>query len=178
MDATTMLASLPLGASAEAKRAHHAEVAERIRLLLEGETDWVAAMATVACELHHAFDANDWTGFYRAVSPDLLVIGPYQGTHGCLRIAFARGVCGAAARTRRTQLVPDVHAFPGHIACSGTTKSEIVVPIVGPRGRLLGVLDLDSDAPAAFDEVDQTALEALCVDLGRRFEAANGEGEA
>jgi L-methionine (R)-S-oxide reductase len=177
MDTTMMPTALPLGASAEAKRAHHAEVAERIRLLLEGETDWVAAMATVACELHHSFEANDWTGFYRNVG-EQLVIGPYQGTHGCLRIAFSRGVCGAAARTRRTQLVPDVHAFPGHIACSGTTKSELVVPVVGPRGRLLGVLDLDSDAPAAFDEVDQAALEALCAELGRRFEAASGEGEA
>ena len=126
-------------------------------------------MATVACELHHAFDHYHWTGFYRAVSDDLLVIGPYQGSHGCLRIEFERGVCGAAARTRQTQLVPDVHAFPGHIACSSTTLSEIVVPIISPNGRLLGVLDVDSNDPAAFDRDDQAALETLCAALGRQF---------
>jgi L-methionine (R)-S-oxide reductase len=168
MDTATI--ALPLSASAEQKRAHYDETLARIGALLEGETDWVAAMATVACELHHAFEAYDWTGFYRLVSPQLLVIGPYQGGHGCLRIELSRGVCGAAARTRRTQLVPDVSTFPGHIACSGTTRSEVVVPVIGPSGRLLGVLDVDSDAPAAFDEVDQAALERLCADLGARYE--------
>jgi GAF domain-containing protein len=79
-------------------------------------------------------------------------------------------VCGAAARTRTTQLVPDVHAFPGHIACSSATRSEVVVPVLGPSGRLLGVLDIDSNAPAAFDEVDRAALERLCADLGARYE--------
>jgi GAF domain-containing protein len=137
--------------------------------LLEGETDWIAAMATVACELHHAFEAYDWTGFYRVVAPTTLKIGPYQGGHGCLVIDFARGVCGAAARTKATQLVPDVHAFPDHIACSSSTLSEIVVPVLTPDGRLLAVLDVDSDAPAAFDAVDQRELEALCAELGRRF---------
>lgn len=167
--ASTSLEALPLGASAERKRAHHAEVRARIEALIEGETDWIAAMATVACELHHAFEAHDWTGFYRAVSSSLLVVGPYQGGHGCLRIDFKRGVCGAAARTRTTQLVPDVEAFPGHIACSSSTKSELVVPVLRPDGSVLAVLDLDSDAPAAFDEVDQAALESLCAELGRRF---------
>jgi GAF domain-containing protein len=166
---TATLDPLPLRAPADQKRAHYDEVLRRIDALLEGETDWVAAMATVACELHHGFEAYDWTGFYRLVSPALLVIGPYQGGHGCLRIDLARGVCGAAARTRRTQLVPDVEAFPGHIACSGTTRSEVVVPVLAPGGRLLGVLDVDSDAPAAFDEVDQAALERLCAGLGERF---------
>lgn len=161
---------LPLDAPAERKRAHYDDVLRRLDALLEGETDWVAAMATVACELHHAFDAYDWTGFYRLVSPTLLVIGPYQGGHGCLRIELSRGVCGAAARTRTTQVVPDVERFPGHIACSGTTRSEIVVPVLGPGGRLLGVLDVDSDAPAAFDDVDRAALERLCADLGARYE--------
>lgn len=167
---TATFAPLPLSAPAALKRAHYDEVLRRIDALLEGETDWIAAMATVACELHHAFDAYDWTGFYRLVSPTLLVIGPYQGGHGCLRIDLARGVCGAAARTRRTQLVPDVEAFPGHIACSGTTRSEVVVPVLTPGGGLLGVLDVDSDAPAAFDEVDQQALERLCAGLGQRFQ--------
>ena len=148
--------------------------AVRVRLaaLLEGETDWVAAMATVACELHHAFDHYHWTGFYRSLGDRLLVIGPYQGGHGCLRIPFDRGVCGAAAREERTQRVPDVHAFPGHIACSATTRSEIVVPILTPDGRLLGVLDVDSNEPDAFDPTDQAALEALCADLGAQFQAA------
>jgi GAF domain-containing protein len=141
---------------------------------LEGEDDWIAAMATVACELHHAFDYYDWTGFYRAVADDLLVVGPYQGGHGCLRIAFDRGVCGAAARTRSTQRVPDVEAFPGHIACSSSTRSEVVVPVLTPAtgdgdATLLAVLDVDSDAPDAFDETDQQELEAICADLGRRF---------
>lgn len=147
----------------------YAEVSRRIDVLLEGEDDWIAAMATVASELHNAFEHYHWTGFYRAVSDDLLVIGPYQGGHGCLRISFDRGVCGAAARTRETQFVPDVDAFPGHIACSSTTRSEIVVPVMTPEGRLLAVLDVDSDIPAAFDEADRAALEHLCDRLGRQF---------
>ncbi|MEM8559775.1 MAG: GAF domain-containing protein [Bacteroidota bacterium] len=150
----------------------YTDVAARIDALLDSETDWIAAMATVACELHHALDHAHWTGFYRAVSDDLLVIGPYQGGHGCLRIPFDRGVCGAAARTRETQLVPDVEAFPGHIACSSSTQSEIVVPVLTPDGRLLAVLDLDSDWPDAFTaEEDQAALEALCAKLGAQFAA-------
>src|SRR5690554_6312533 len=150
--------------------ARYEEVLKRIDALLEGEDDWIAAMATVACELHHAFDHFHWTGFYRAVSDDLLVVGPYQGGHGCLRIPFDKGVCGAAARTRKTQLVPDVNAFPGHIACSSSTRSEIVVPVVTPRGDLLAVLDVDSDDPAAFDELDQRELERLCKRLGEQFD--------
>jgi len=162
---------LPLTAPAEARAARYGEVGAAIEALLEGEDDWTAAMATVACELHHAFAYYDWTGFYRAVSDRLLVIGPYQGTHGCLRIEFDRGVCGAAARTRETQLVPDVEAFPGHIACSSTTRSEIVVPAVTPDGRLLAVLDVDSNAPAAFTEIDREHLERFCAMLGARFYA-------
>lgn len=151
------------------KHAQYDETLGVIRAMLDGETDWIAAMTTVACELHHAFDHYDWTGFYRAVSDDLLIVGPYQGTHGCLRIDFDRGVCGAAARTRETQLVADVHAFPDHIACSTTTRSELVVPVVGPDDRLLGVLDVDSDALDAFDEVDREHLEALCAWLGEHY---------
>ncbi|MCB9593087.1 MAG: GAF domain-containing protein [Sandaracinaceae bacterium] len=153
----------------EDKRARYEQVRAAIDSLLDGEDDWIAAMATVSCELHHAFDHYDWTGFYRAVGDDLLVIGPYQGSHGCLRIPFSRGVCGAAARTRQTQLVPDVEAFEGHIACSSSTRSEIVVPVLRPDGRVLAVLDVDSNAPAAFDAVDQEFLDALCAELGQRF---------
>lgn len=155
-----------------ARAARYEEVLRTIAALLDGEDDWIAAMATVACELHHAFDHYDWTGFYRAVSDRLLVVGPYQGGHGCLRIDFDRGVCGAAARTRTTQLVPDVDAFPGHIACNSATRSEVVVPVVTPDGRLLAVLDVDSNAAAAFDADDVAALERLCADLGRQFAAS------
>lgn len=160
----------------DARRARYDEVRAAIESLLEGEDDWIAAMATVACELSHAFAHFHWTGFYRAVSDRLLVVGPYQGTHGCLRIDFARGVCGAAARTKQTQLVPDVEAFPGHIACAGSTRSEIVVPVLTPEGRLLAVLDVDSDLPAAFDALDQERLEALCAMLGERF-ATSAHGD-
>lgn len=148
----------------------YADVRRRINALLDGETDWTAAMATVACELHHSFDYYHWTGFYRAVSEDLLIVGPYQGGHGCLRIPFDKGVCGAAARTEETQLVPDVEDFPDHIACSSSTRSEVVVPVLTPGGDLLAVLDVDSDDLAAFDETDQKQLEALCADLGEQFQ--------
>ena len=141
----------------------------RLAALLDGEDDWIAALATVASELHHSFAHYDWTGFYRVVKPDLLVVGPYQGTHGCLRIPFARGVCGAAARTRVTQLVDRVSARPDHIACSASTQSEIVVPVITPAGQLLAVLDVDSDQVEAFDDFDQAALEDICRDLGARF---------
>ncbi len=141
----------------------------RITGLLDGETDIIAMMATVACELHHAFDHFHWTGFYRVTAPNLLVIGPYQGGHGCLRIPFDKGVCGAAARTRTTQRVADVNAFPGHIACSSSTQSELVVPICGPSGTVLAVLDLDSDTLNAFTEADQLNVEAVCSDLGARW---------
>lgn len=144
----------------------------RIHALLEGEDDWIAAMATVACELHRGFDYFHWTGFYRAVSPTLLVVGPYQGGHGCLHIPIGKGVCGAAARTRTTQLVPDVNQFPGHIACASSTQSEIVVPVVTPDGALLGVLDVDSNFPSAFNTTDQQYLEQLCAELGRQFQGA------
>ena len=151
------------------RNAHYLDVIARCDSLLDSEDDWIAAMATVASELHQSFDHYHWTGFYRAVAPDLLVVGPYQGGHGCLRIEFSRGVCGAAARTRETQLVADVQTFPGHIACSATTRSEIVVPVITPAGGLLAVLDVDSDNLAAFNHVDQRHLEALCERLGRQF---------
>lgn len=138
-----------------------------IRELIEAETDPIAVMATVVCELHHRFDLFDWTGFYRVVSPGLMKVGPYQGPHGCLEISFDRGVCGAAARLRRTQIVPDVRAFPGYIACSSSTRSEIVVPVLTPQDELVAVLDIDSDQPDAFREVDRINLETLCRMVGR-----------
>ena len=137
----------------------------RIRALTDGETDTVALMATIACELHHAHPLSDWTGFYRVTGPEMLKIGPYQGGHGCLTIPFSRGVCGAAARSRQTQIVPDVEAFAGHIACSSSTRSEIVVPVIGAGGRLIGVLDIDSDRPGAFDAADAAVLERILHDV-------------
>lgn len=161
--------ALPLSADASRRRAHYAEVRRQLDALLEGEDDPVAAMATVACELHHGFAYFHWTGFYRVIAPGLLAVGPYQGGHGCLRIPFSRGVCGAAARTRATQRVDDVHAVADHIACSSSTRSEIVVPILDAHGETIAVLDVDSDDPAAFGDADQEALESICRELGARF---------
>jgi len=151
------------------RAAAYREVLSRIEALLEGEPDWVAAMATVACELKQSMDHYDWVGFYRAVGKDTLVIGPYQGTHGCLRIAFGRGVCGTAAAERRTVIVDDVREFPGHIACDVRSLSEIVVPVLRPDGSVLAVLDVDSNRVADFGEEDREALEELCGRLGRRY---------
>ncbi|MFD0859805.1 GAF domain-containing protein [Roseovarius aquimarinus] len=142
-------------------RIDYDEMAKVLASLTEGENDTVALMATMACELHHADDRFDWTGFYRVTAPELLKIGPYQGGHGCLVIPFSRGVCGAAARTGEVQLVDDVEAFPGHIACSSGTRSEIVLPVRDARGALLGVLDIDSDRPSAFDHTDAEGLALL-----------------
>lgn len=136
-------------------------LAQRIAALCAGETDVVALMATLACEIHAADERFDWTGFYRVTAPELLKIGPYQGGHGCLTIPFSRGVCGAAAREGRTQIVPDVDAFPGHIACASSTRSELVIPVFGRGGKLIGVLDIDSDRPDAFTEQDAQALAAI-----------------
>ena len=142
----------------------YTDLSARIRALTHGETDEDSLMATLACEIHHTDDRFDWTGFYRVTQPELLKIGPYQGGHGCLVIPFSRGVCGAAARTRQAQLVPDVDAFPGHIACASSTRSELVLPIFGLGGRLIGVLDIDSDQPDAFTAEDAAELQRILDD--------------
>lgn len=142
-------------------RADFNTLAKTIAALTEGETDEVALMATLACEVHHADDRFDWTGFYRVVAPELLKIGPYQGGHGCLQIPFSRGVCGAAARTGEVQLVADVDAFPGHIACASSTRSELVLPVWNGQGALIGVFDIDSDQPDAFDQQDADQLSEI-----------------
>lgn len=147
----------------------HEEVYQRIESLLEDENDWVAAMATVVCELHNSFNHFHWTGFYRTVAPNLLKIGPYQGGHGCLVIPYDKGICGAAARTGETQDVPDVHARPEHIACSSSTLSEIVVPVKSPDGEVFAVLDVDSDYQAAFTSEDIDLAERICNELGKRY---------
>jgi GAF domain-containing protein len=143
------------------KRELYREVFVELESVLEGLADPVAAMASSACILHAKIPYSSWTGFYRVVAPGLMRVGPYQGPLGCLEIPFDRGVCGAAARERRTQVVPDVHALPGHIACDSAARSEIVVPIFDPDGELAAVLDVDSHAPAAFDEVDREELEKI-----------------
>ncbi len=136
-------------------------LAATVAALTEGEDDAISLMATIVCEVHHSDARFDWTGFYRVVAPDRLKIGPYQGGHGCLVIPFSRGVCGAAARTGQVQLVPDVDAFPGHIACASSTRSEIVLPVRGKDGQLLAVFDIDSDQPDAFDQEDADRLQSI-----------------
>lgn len=136
----------------------YAELSQRLNAVAAGETDQIALMATVVCEVHHSDDRFDWTGFYRVVAPDLMKIGPYQGGHGCLDIPFSRGVCGAAAVSGEPQLVPDVDAFPGHIACASSTRSELVLPVWDGAGTLIGVFDLDSDQPDAFSQADIDGL--------------------
>lgn len=145
-------------------------ISRQILALTEGETDSVALMATVVCELHHGHPFADWTGFYRVVAPELLKVGPFQGGHGCLVIPFLRGVCGAAARTGQVVNVPDVEAFPDHIACSSSTRSELVLPVRNARGTLLAVLDLDSDTPAAFTPEDEAWLVPLLAQVFAKAE--------
>ena len=146
----------------------HEEVFTRIQYLLEDEDDWVSAMSTVVCELHNSFEHFHWTGFYRTVELNLLKIGPYQGGHGCLHIPFSRGVCGAAARTRQTQLVPDVHAFEGHIACASSTLSELVIPVFDKGNELIAVLDIDSDRADFFSKDDVEALTSVLTNIFAR----------
>jgi GAF domain-containing protein len=136
------------------------EATPQILAAVDGETDAVAVQATLACLLWDTFAQANWCGFYRRTGEALLTVGPYHGGMGCLRITFDRGVCGACARTRTTQLVPDVHAFPGHIACDDATRSELVVPVLA-GDRVMAVLDLDSPLPSGFGEGEARRLEAL-----------------
>lgn len=150
------------------KADQYEDVRKQIAAVVAGETSVTARYATASCLLRDMFgDRFFWTGFYVVDpdKPDELVVGPYQGTMGCLRIPFGRGVCGAAAATGETQLVEDVHAFPGHIACDSRSNSEIVVPVRDAQGRLAAVLDVDSTEFGAFDETDKAGLEAICGEL-------------
>jgi len=142
------------------KLAAYDELERHIVSVLEGIDDPIAAMATVSALVHHAF-GHLWTGFYRVVRPGLLRVGPYQGTLGCLEITVGRGVCGTAASERRTVVVEDVNAFPGHIACDDRSRSEIVVPVFDRSGALIAVFDVDSAELAAFDDDDRRGLERL-----------------
>jgi len=139
----------------------YAELKGHTEAILDGVDDQVTAMATMAALVHHAF-GHLWTGFYRVVEPgQLLRVGPYQGSLGCLDIAFGRGVCGTAAAESKTQIVPDVEKYPGHITCDARSRSEIVVPVFGQQGDLIGVLDVDSERLNAFDAEDARGLEQL-----------------
>lgn len=142
----------------------------QIEAALAGETDAVAIQATLACLLWETLPQTNWCGFYRRVEDRLLAVGPYQGGMGCLRIPFERGVCGTCAREGLTQLVPDVQAFPGHIACDGATRSELVIPVT-IRGVLAAVLDLDSPHLNGFSAAEAGILEGL---LARCFESVQG----
>lgn len=145
------------------KQTVYERVHKEVLSVLDGETNLTARMASIACLLAQAFDHFYWTGFY-VVDPENeneLVVGPYQGTLGCLRIPFGKGVCGTAAAENTTQIVADVHAFPGHIACDVKSNSEIVVPVHDGKGNLIAVLDVDSIGHGSFNELDKQALEAL-----------------
>ncbi|MFZ9937125.1 MAG: GAF domain-containing protein [Luteolibacter sp.] len=139
------------------------QLSSQIRGLLDGERDSLANTANLAAMLYHALPQVNWAGFYR-LSGDELVLGPFQGKPACVRLPLGQGVCSAAATRRQTVIVPDVHAFPGHIACDAASKSEIVVPVIH-AGRLLGVLDLDSPVTDRFDPADQEGLEELVAIL-------------
>lgn len=152
------------------KHEKYREVAKEIAAVLDGEDNVIARMATVSNMLHHAFDHYFWTGFYLVdpEKPDELVIGPYQGTLGCLRIPFGVGVCGACAAKREAIIVADVHEFPGHIACDSRSESEIVVPVFDRSAGLIAVFDVDSERKDAFDEDDRHGLQSiLCAAFGR-----------
>ena len=166
------MAEVTLDLRGKPKAEAYAELKRHTEAVLEGIDDDVCGMATMSCLLHHAF-GHLWTGFYRVAEPGrLLRVGPYQGSLGCLEIAFGRGVCGTAAARLETQVVPDVHAFPGHITCDARSASEIVVPVFGRDGALLAVLDIDSDRRGAFDEEDRAGLEELM----RWFGGSGSEG--
>lgn len=146
----------------EEKDKLYALLAEQLRALSEGETHPLPNLANASALLWQAMGNINWVGFYLNTGKEELLLGPFQGKTACIRIPFARGVCGAAARERRTQLVYDVHQFPGHIACDSASSSELVVPLV-KEGRLLGVLDIDSPMIGRFDEKDRAGCEALAA---------------
>ncbi len=147
------------------KATAYSELASEVAGVVSGETSRTARYATTVSLLKAAFGERFfWCGFYEVdpLKPKELVVGPYQGTLGCLRIPFGKGVCGATALARKTFIVPDVHAFPGHIACDSRSNSEIVVPVFDASGALAAVLDIDSTEFAAFDDIDARGLEAIC----------------
>lgn len=156
----TRMAEETLELRGRPKAEAYRHLTQHLDAVLTGVDDEVCAMATVSCLVHHAF-GHLWTGFYRVVRPGLLRVGPYQGALGCLEIPFGKGVCGTAAAEKRTVVVADVHAFPGHISCDGRSASEIVVPVFDAQGGLVAVFDVDSEKKGAFDQADQVGLEGV-----------------
>jgi len=152
------------------KAGHYAELLTQARALLAGERDLIANAANFSALVYHSLPQLNWAGFY-LYDGNELVLGPFQGKPACIRIALGRGVCGTAAQTRATQLVPDVDAFPGHIACDSASRAEIVVPLIGADGRLLGVWDVDSPVAGRFDDDDRAGMEALCATFVASIEA-------
>ena len=144
------------------KREQYADLARQARGLLAGERDLIANAANFAALVFHGLPGLNWCGFY-LYDGNELVVGPFQGKPACIRIALGKGVCGTAAQMRQTQVVRDVHAFDGHIACDAASQSEIVVPLVKADGNLLGVWDVDSPMVARFDQDDRAGMEALCA---------------
>lgn len=142
------------------RREAYAAIKKNADAILEGLSDEIVAMATIAALLHHSLGFL-WTGFYRVVAPELLRVGPYQGSLGCIDIQFGRGVCGLCAAERRTVIVDDVEKFPGHISCDARSRSEIVVPVIGPSSQLIAVLDIDSEEIASFGDDDKAGLERI-----------------
>jgi len=149
------------GHDAASKAAGYAELDAALAALLAGEDDLIANLANTSALLFTTLPQLNWAGFYLLRSPEELVLGPFQGKPACVRIALGRGVCGTAAAERRTVLVPNVHEFPGHIACDSASNSEIVLPLIRANGELLGVLDLDSPVLERFDAIDQQGLERI-----------------
>ncbi len=145
------------------KAARYAELRARVRALLDGESDAIANLANAAAEVYALLPDLNWAGFY-LMKEDGLVVGPFQGRPACVRIAVGRGVCGTAVVERATQVVADVHAFAGHIACDPRSRAEIVVPVI-VDGAVVAVLDLDSERPGRFDDDDRAGLEALVADV-------------
>ncbi|NCP66759.1 GAF domain-containing protein [bacterium] len=146
---------------------------KQLQNLLKTEDNWITKMSTINCVLKTNFPYYFWVGFYLVSEPQKLIVGPYQGTLGCLHIDFGKGVCGASAKTRETQLVEDVHAFPGHIACDSASNSEIVVPVFDPQKNLIAVFDVDSTEKASFNETDKIWLEKILVHFFERSEIRN-----
>lgn len=166
------MAEITLDLRTRPKGEAYRELAQHVDVVLDGITDSVAGMATISALVHHAFGYL-WTGFYRVAEPGrLLRIGPYQGTLGCLEIAFGSGVCGTAAAERRTVIVADVNLFPGHITCDARARSEIVVPVTDSRGALIGVLDVDAESPGAFGPRDAEGLERIVTWFARVTDAS------
>ena len=146
----------------------HEQTLHELDAILDDSMPWISVLSTAACSVHHAFSHFHWTGFYCVSAPDMLSIGPYQGGHGCVWIPFSRGICGAAARLKQTQWIRDVHTREDHIACSSTTNSEVVVPILY-RGEVVAVLDVDSDILDAFSAEDVVFLEAVAELVARYY---------